>query len=128
MSNSSKFLLSVGAAVLLFASVGFGQGISIKRSGVVFYGATANCSQPASIHWNKVRGATLEWKTIHADGVRRGSGRYDLLISDMNGRIKRAAAAAADAADRDCVVRHGDVKNSNGLKVADLTNKVIAEL
>jgi len=128
MSKSSKFLLSVGAAVLLFASVGFAQGISIKRSGVVFYGATANCSQPASIHWNKVRKATPEWKRIHADGVRRGSGRYDLLISEMNGRIKRAAATAADAVDRDCVVRHGDIKNSNGLEVADLTNAVIAEL
>lgn len=128
MSKSSKFFLGVGLAMLLFATPGFGQGISIKRGGIVLYGASANCSQPASVNWSKVRKATTQWREIQADGVRKGSGRYDLLISEMNGLIKQAAAAAADASDRDCIVRDGDIKNSNGLEVVDLTNEVIAEL
>ena len=128
MSKSIKFLLAVGAAILLLSSSGFAQGISIKRTGVVLYGATANCSQPATIHWAKVRKATPEWRKIQVDGVRKGSGRYDLLISEMNHRIKRAASSAADSSGRDCVVRRGDVKNSNGLVVTDLTSEVIAEL
>lgn len=128
MSKSSKFLLGIGIAMLLFASAGLAQGITIKRGGVVLYGATANCSQPATINWSKVRRATPEWKKIQSEDVRKGSGRYDLLIADMNGRIERAAASAADTANRDCVVRKGDVKSNNGLKVADLTSEVIAEL
>jgi hypothetical protein len=113
---------------MLTVSAGAAQGIDIKRSGVVLYGATANCSQPATISWKKVQKATPEWKTIQVDGVRRGSGRYDLLVSAMNARIKQAAASAAEAAGRDCIVRSGDVKASNGLEVADLTSEVIAEL
>ena len=46
----------------------------------------------------------------------------------MNRRIKRAPSSAADSEGRDCVVRRGDVKNSNGLVVTDLTSEVIAEL
>ena len=128
MSKSIKCLLITVGLSLLLASSGFAQGISIKRTAVVLYGATANCSQPATINWTKVRKATPEWRRIHADGVRKGSGRYDLLISEMNHRIKRAASSAADTQGRDCVVRSGDVKNSNGLEVADLTSEVIAEL
>ena len=41
MSKSSKFLFSVGVAILLFTSAGLAQGITIKRSGVVLYGAAA---------------------------------------------------------------------------------------
>ena len=128
MKNISHYFLGACVAVMLTVSAGAAQGIDIKRGGVVLYGATANCSQPATISWKKVRKATPEWKTIQVDAVRKGSGRYDLLISAMNARIKQAAASAADAAGRDCIVRSGDVKASNGLEVADLTREVIAEI
>ena len=127
MSKFIQCVLAVGVALLLTSNT-VGQGISIKRTAVVLYGATANCSQPAAIHWARVFKATPEWKRIQADGVRKGSGRYDLLISEMNSRIKRAASSAADAHGRDCVVRRRDVKDSKGLDVTDLTDEVIAEL
>ncbi|MHC4515437.1 MAG: hypothetical protein ACYTGW_20805 [Planctomycetota bacterium] len=115
-------------ATLMLAVVTAAQGIKTKRSAVVFYGSPTTCSQPATIDYKKVRKATPEWKTIRSEGVRKGSGRYDLLISAMNGRIKRACKSAAEAGGRDCVVREGDIKDARGLSVQDLTKGVIGAL
>ena len=102
------------------------QGIETKRGAVVLYGSDANCSQPATIDLKKVQRSTPEWKTIKSDGVKKGSARYELLISAMNDRIKSAVAEAAQNDSRDCVVRRGDVKDAKGLTVADLTATVVA--
>ncbi|MHC4851702.1 MAG: hypothetical protein ACYTF5_06750 [Planctomycetota bacterium] len=115
-------------ATLMLAVVTAAQGIKTKRSAVVFYGSPTTCSQPATIDYKKVRKATPEWKTIRSEGVRKGSARYDLLISAMNSRIKRACKSAAEAAGRDCVVREGDIKDARGLSVQDLTKGVIGAL
>ena len=128
MSTTVQRIATTVVVCLLLASVGLAQGIQTKRTAVVLYGSTANCSQPAKIDHKSVQKATPEWKTIRSEGVRKGSARYDLLISGMNRRIKSAVANAAEADNRDCVVRKGDITNANGLTVADLTQAVIAEL
>ncbi|MCB9871955.1 MAG: hypothetical protein H6836_08200 [Planctomycetes bacterium] len=116
------------AAVLMFLSSLVSQGITTTKAAVVLYGNASACSQPASVRYGKLQQATTEWKTIKADGVRKGTARYDLLISQMNARIKKAVEKVANAEGCDCVVRLADVKNANGLKVKDLTKEVIAEL
>ena len=118
------------AALILLALVIFGvslvaQGVTTKRNAVVLYGSTATCSQPATIDYRKVKKATPEWRKIRSEGVRKGSARYDLLTSAMSSRIKRACKAAAEANNRDCVVRKGDITDSRGLTVKDLTSAVI---
>ncbi len=119
-------------ATLMLAVVasahGFVQGIKVKSSAVVFYGSATTCSQPATIDYKKVRAATPEWKTIRSQGVRKGSARYDLLISAMNNRLKRACKSAAEAVGRDCVVRKGDIQDARGLSVRDLTKAVMGAL
>ena len=114
--------------ILFLATFGAAQGIKTKRSAVVLFGSETNCSQPSTVDHKKVQKATAEWKTIKSDGVRKGSARYDLLISEMNGRIKKAVRKAATAESRDCVVRKGDIKDKSGLTVTDLTEATIDEL
>jgi len=115
--------LTLFAMLMLVVAV-VGQGISTKRNAVVLYGSASSCSQPATIDYRKVKKATPEWQKIRSEGVRKGSARYDLLISGMNARIKRAAKSAAEANGRDCVVRKGDIKDARGLQVKDLTTAV----
>lgn len=104
------------------------QGVTTTRNALVLCGSTATCSQPATIDYKKVKKATPEWRTIRSEGVRKGSARYDLLTSAMSSRIKRAAKSAAEANGRDCVVRSGDIQDSRGLAVKDLTAAVISAL
>lgn len=122
-TTTTKIILHA-LACLLIAGVMQAQ-VETKKGAVVLYGSDSNCSQPATIDFQRVRNATPEWKTIKTDGVKKGSARHDLLIADMNARIKTAVAEAARAASRDCVVRNGDIKDANGLPVSDLTNEVI---
>ena len=119
--------IACGLAALL-ASAALAQGVELKDSGTVYHGSSANCSQPATINHDKVRDETPEWKTIRSEGVRRGTARYTLLISEMNARIQRACRKAAEEGGRDCVVGHRDIKNDHGLGVVDLTDEVIAKL
>ena len=104
------------------------QGVQAKDGAVVLYGTTAKCSQPATIDLARVKKATPEWKTIRADGVQKGSARYDLLIEDMNKRIKKICEDIAKAAGKDCVIAKGGIENENGLAVADLTDQVVTKL
>jgi len=115
-------------AMLMLVVAAVAQGISTKRSAVVLYGSPGTCSQPATIDYSKVKKATPEWRTIRSKGVRKGSARYDLLISAMSTRIQRACRSAAEANGRDCVVREGDIKDARGLRVKDLTSAVISVL
>ena len=127
-TTNLRALLQTLLAVLLLTSCALAQGIKTKRGAVVLYGSVASCSQPATINYKKVQRATPEWKEIKSDGVRKGTARYDLLISAMNTRIKSAVQSAAQSESRDCVVRKGDIKDKGGLDVADLTDAVITEV
>lgn len=113
---------------LFLAGPVLAQGIETRPGAVVLFGNSGNCSQPATINFTKVQKATPEYRTIRSEGVRKGSARHDLLTSQMNARIERAVAAAADGEGRDCVVRKGDIKDKKGLSVVDLTQAVIGEL
>ncbi len=113
---------------LVLASICFAQGMRTKRDAVILFGSAANCGQPSTIHYKRVQKATPEWRTIKTEGVKKGSARYDLLISGMNSRIKTAVASVAQAESRDCVVRTGDIKDAGGQTVTDLTDAVIDEL
>lgn len=122
----------VSAAALLLAAVAFARAgyaqVDLKSDAVVYFGSASNTSAPATIDEQKVREATQEWKTIQAEGVRRGSARYMLLVAEMEKRIRDAAQRAAAAASKDLVVRTGDITQANGRAVTDLTANVIANL
>jgi hypothetical protein len=88
----------------------------------------AGDDKPATIDYRDVERRTPEYRTSRSEGVRRGSARSDILISQMKYRIKEAVALAARSEGVDCVVRKGDIKDANGLAIMDLTDQVIAEL
>jgi hypothetical protein len=114
--------------VLAMAVAGRAQGVELKRGAMVLVGSAANCTQPAEIDYKKVRDKTPEWKTIRAEGVPADSARYDLLVSEMNKRIKAASRKVAEDAGNDCVLCKGDVVDARGQQVADVTDKVIEQL
>ncbi|MBK8100840.1 MAG: hypothetical protein IPK26_27450 [Planctomycetes bacterium] len=102
--------------------------VTLNGDAVVYFGAAANTSAPASIDETKVKEATTEWQTIQAEGVRPGSARYRLLAAEMDKRIREAVKNVAAGASKDLVVRSGDVANAQGKEIVDLTDKVIAKL
>jgi hypothetical protein len=124
MLTSTRLL--VLAMVSLTAAEATAQ-VELKADAVTYFGSASNTSAPATIDETKVREATPEWQTIQAEGVRRGSARYILLVGEMDKRIREAAQKAAADASKDLVVRSGDISNNRGKKPADLTTQVIAQ-
>ncbi len=122
-----RAFLSVAAWLFVLAPLA-AQGIELKDSAQVWSGSSATCSQPATMRFEAVRDATPEWRTIRAEGVKKGSARYSLLISEMNDRIRAACQRAAEEQGRDCVVSAGDIKTENGLPVRDITDEVVGKL
>lgn len=94
----------------------------------VLHGSASNCSQPATIDYQKVAKRTPEHGTIRSEGVRKDSARYSLLMAQMKKRIKAACAKVAKENGYDCVVREGDVKDAKGKAVKDLTDDVVDAL
>ena len=125
MIRATRKLLTLIAVLAFFAPGAFAQGIEVKKDAVVLFGATATCTKPASIDFKKVRKNTPEWKTIRSEGVKKGSARYSLLVSDMKKRIKKHCKKVAQDNGNDCVVRKGDISDAKGLDVDDLTKSVI---
>lgn len=128
--NHAHPLRALSAIVLWFmlAAGVTAQGVELKSGAQVWSGSASTCSQPSTVRFDALRDATPEWKTIRAEGVRKDSARYSLLWSQMNDRIRAACQKAAEDAARDCVVTVGDIKNANGLSVADLTADVVRKL
>ena len=119
------------ALTLLVAVVSVGQALAqvdLKQDAVVYFGSASNTSAPAQIDETKVRKATPEWQKIQAEGVRRGSARYILLMSEMDNRIRSAAQTVAGATGKDLIVRKGDITDAQGKTVVDVTSKIIREL
>ncbi len=104
------------------------QGVELKPKAMVFCGSESNCTKPATIRYAKVRDATPEWQEIQANGVRKGSARYTLLMARMGQRIKPACDVAASDAGHDLVVHQGDISDRRGLEVENITDQVIDEL
>lgn len=126
MRHASR-LTSLCLGLLISAACAVAQ-VDLRSDAVVYFGSASNTSAPAVIDEQKVREATPEWQTIQAEGVRRGSARYMLLVAEMDRRIRTAAQSAATSASKDLVVRSGDITNANGKSSVDLTNDVIAKL
>lgn len=131
-ANSARSLFLLLAVVL---SLGFAsssglraQGIVLEDDAVILFGSTANCTKPAKVDFKKVRKKTPEWKKIRSEGVQKGTARYSLLISEMNKRIKKHCKTVAQDKGHDCVVRKGDVSDSKGLTVDDMTAAVVTAL
>lgn len=126
MRHASR-LIGLCLGLLISAACAVAQ-VDLRSDAVVYFGSASNTSAPAVIDEQKVREATPEWQTIQAEGVRRGSARYMLLVAEMDRRIRTAAQSAAAAASKDLVVRSGDITNANGKSSVDLTSDVIAKL
>ena len=123
--STPQRLCAALAFLLTFAVASTAQGIEVKADAVVLFGATSTCTKPASVDWKKVRAKTPEWKTIKDDGVKKGTARYSLLISEMNQRGKKLAKKVAQDRGHDCVVRKKDVDDAKGLDVEDVTKRIV---
>jgi len=102
--------------------------VDLKQDAVVYFGSASNTSAPATIDETKVRKATPEWQKIQAEGVRRGSARYILLMGEMDNRIRSAALKVAGSTGKDLIVRKGDISDAKGKTVVDVTAKIIRDL
>ena len=119
---TSAFALALAFACAVPATA---QGVETKSDAVVYFGNASTCTKPATIDFKKVRKQTPEWKTIRSEGVRKGSARYSLLISDMTKRIKKLCKKVAQDEGNDCVLKDGSISDAKGLDVDDLTKNVV---
>jgi len=102
--------------------------VELKQDAVVYFGSATKATAPATIDEDQVKQATTEWKTIQAEGVRRGSARYLLLTGQMDKRIREAVRSVVAEASKDLVVRAGDVTDAKGKNVVDLTAEVARKI
>lgn len=102
--------------------------VTLKRGAVVFHGSASNTSAPATIDEGRVKAATKEWQKIEAEGIDVTSAQGKQLLAQMNAKIREAVKAVASAEGRDMVARKDDISDRQGREVADLTDKVIAQL
>jgi hypothetical protein len=128
MQSTTRIFLLGAMLALVPCGIATAQGIEVKSDALVLVGSAGNTTKPASIQLDKVRKATPEAKTIRSEGVAKGSARYELLMSEMNQRIKAAAERAAQSGGHDCVVSSKDITDDKGMRVVDLTDKVIEQL
>jgi hypothetical protein len=112
----------------VLSSVAWAQGIETKSGALVLFGSATNCTKAATIDYDKVRKATPEYKTIKSEGVPKDSARHDLLVADMNKRIKEACKEVAQGGGHDCVIGKSDLADAKGQKVTDITDDVVRKL
>ena len=129
MTRTPNFAIWSLMAALAFAlPAAAQQGVDLKRGAVVYFGSAHKTTAPATIDFDQVRAETPEWQKIQSDGIRKGSGRYRLLITKMDKRIRVAARETIGDTSNDLVVREGDISNARGKDVEDLTDEVIERL
>jgi hypothetical protein len=102
--------------------------VTLKRGAVTYHGSACNTTAPATIDESRVRDATPEWQKIQGNGIDPDSAQGKQLVAQMNTRIRDAVRSVAAAESRDLVVRKGDITDRQGRAVADLTDKVVAQL
>ena len=100
------------------------QGIEVKNNKSVICGVPSVSTKPGTINYEQVERSTQEYRTIKSEGVKKGSARYNILISQMSTRIKLSTELVAQEEGIDCVVKKGEIKKSE-YEVKDLTKKVI---
>jgi len=110
------------------AGAGRGTGVVLQAGARTYLGSASFCSHPATIDENAVTAATPERREIERDGVREGSARHSLLQTAMHDRVVAACRKAARHGGNDLVVRAGDIADSRGMQVTDLTAAVVASL
>ena len=103
------------------------QGIEVKNNKSVICGVPSVSTKPGTINYEQVERSTQEYRTIKSEGVKKGSARYNILISQMSTRIKLSTELVAQDEGIDCVVKKGEIKKSNH-EVKDITSKVIEYL
>lgn len=125
MATYLRILLRTCLASTVLALTALAQGVEVKDAAAVLYGSASTTTQPAVIDFDEVKKKTPEWKTIRSEGVRPDSARYQLLMSDLDKRLRRLCRQVAQDQGRDCVIRKGDIKQDNGLTVEDLTDALV---
>ncbi|MFQ5506448.1 MAG: hypothetical protein ACE5F1_16890 [Planctomycetota bacterium] len=104
------------------------SGLKVAKKSVLF-GNARRTTSPAVVDCHKALAATAEAKKIKAEGIRKGSARYSILISKAQKRLKKVIKKVAVAKHRDCVIKKGRIlANPDRLDVKDLTKDVIKEL
>ncbi|MBL8727026.1 MAG: hypothetical protein JNM25_01255 [Planctomycetes bacterium] len=107
---------------------GRGGGVVLQPGAQTFVGSGSFCTRPATIDETAVTRATPEWREMERDSVREGSARHSLLKTAMHQRVLAACRKAARQHGYDLVVRVGDIADSRGLAVEDLTAWVVGAL
>jgi len=114
--------------VLLLLSSGLVAQVSLKRKAIVYLGSSSNTTAPAEIDSDTVKKETEEWKEIEQESIDKTSARGKQLLQKMKKKIRKAVKAVARDNNYDLVVRIGDIADTQGKTVTDITTKVVTEL
>ena len=125
---ASTLLATLLAVLALGAASLRAQGVELDKDAVVLCGSASNCTRPATVDYQALRDATPEWGTIEGDGVREGSARYTLLMARLGQRIASVVSSVAIREGHDLVVRSGDIADSRGQTVVEITDLALEEL
>lgn len=117
-----SFLLSAMCACLIAFSVPNDK----QDKTVVFYGSLDSFDNAAEVSIDLIIYKTEEYKTITKEKIKRGTGKYWILMEKASKKVKNAIEQFGKDNDYDLVVLRGYIKSVNDeIPVTDITDKII---
>lgn len=96
-----------------------------KVTGDVFYGDKNKFSNPCVVERDKVFKKIPAYIKIKREGLDKSSARYFFLIKQANEAFTAAVKTKAEELKYDLVVEKDGIKAKKGVKIPDITKKVI---
>lgn len=124
---------TVGVLVLCLALSGPALGLTIPKEQFdpqkIFSGNPKEFAKPAEVDIDKVVKSTPEYLTIKKQKIKRGTGKFWILMSQASARSMRAIAEVAKGLKYDLVTKKGYLgKLKPPIPADDITDKVVAKI
>lgn len=95
----------------------------------VYWGQADAFDKPAEVKYEKIVQATPEYKELKKDKIKRGTGRYWILLSKASDRAVGLIAKVGQETDYDLIAAEGYLASVNpDIKPTDVTKKVLKAL
>ncbi len=120
-------------AALVFLAPGRARAHTIPQDQLdrtkVFWGDTKSFEKPGEVDFDEVIKATPEYQEVKKDKIKRGTGKFWLLMSKASTRALRAIAQVGEDTEYDLVAAKGYLgKLKPPVPAKDITELVISEI
>ncbi len=124
---TSSIIVGMGL-LLCCAAIGAKYSIPVDQvdGKKVYYGLPSQFDKPGEVRYEEVIRATPEYKAMKKEKVKRGTGRYWILLSEASNRTVRGIARVGEDSDYDLITESGYLGSLNpAIEADDITANVV---